>query len=121
VHTPFVQTSDALQHGTVAEQLWVVSPHTDAAEHVQCVAPAGMAQESPAQQSPFTVQVSPEVMQEPGCSTPPDVKSPHFMLPFASATHDPLQQSAATVQVPPVSLQVGEAPGGRHAWAACSP
>jgi len=33
-HTPPVHVSVALQQGTVPEQLWVVSAHTDAASHV---------------------------------------------------------------------------------------
>jgi hypothetical protein len=65
-----VQESVALQQGTVAEQLWVVSAHTAAASHVPCVAPAGTAQERPAQQSPFTVQLWPEAMQEPPSDPP---------------------------------------------------
>ncbi len=64
MHTPPVQTSPALQQGTVSEQLCVVAAHTAASEHDPCVAPGGTSQARPAQQSPFTVQLWPEIMQE---------------------------------------------------------
>ncbi len=49
------------------------------------------------------------------------VVEPFDQSPQEPSTHEPLQQSAAAVQAPPVSLQVGEAPGGRQAWILFSP
>jgi len=59
VQIPPVQVSVALQHGTVAEQLWFASAHTLTVWHVPLVAPGGIAQLYPAQQSPSTVQLAP--------------------------------------------------------------
>jgi hypothetical protein len=124
VQTPLVQVSVALQHGTVAEQLCVVCPHTDATAHVPEVAPAGIEQEAPAQQSAFTVQLPPTAMQPVPPPPPPPVPPP---LPLQSAhlwsVQVPLQQSVAAAHVPPLSLQalLGGVVGSRHAWPPDSP
>lgn len=112
VQTPFVQVSVALQHCTVAEQLWLVLAHTEAAAQVPEVAPAGMAQEAPAQQSLLVVQVPPTPWQEEGVPEPP---LPSAQVPL---THEPLQQSVAAValvQTPPASLHVVDDAGSRQA------
>jgi hypothetical protein len=106
-----VQVSVALQHGTLAEQLWLVVPHTgtDAALQVPLVAPAGIAHDVPAQQSPFAVQVLSNPWQEEGVPEP-SVQSAQVPL-----VQVPLQQSAAPAQVPPVSLHVVDDSVRRHA------
>jgi len=119
VQTPFVHVSVALQHGVLVEQVWFVSAHTKVgAVHVPLVAPAGMEQEVPAQQSGSTVHVAPAAWQElPPVPVPPvPVQSPHLPLvaPLAMVQVE-LQQSVLPVQVPPVSLHVGLAPAGRQA------
>jgi hypothetical protein len=117
--TPLVQTSPALQHRTVAEQLWLVLAQTDAATQVPEVAPAGMAQEVPAQQSAFTVQVPFTAWQEDGgvpVLPPLPVQSAQVPLVAPAAmVQVPLQQSVPAAQVPPVSLQVLDDVGSRHA------
>ena len=126
MQTPFVHVSDALQHGVPVEQVWFVSAHTMVAEvHVPLVAPAGMEQEVPAQQSASTVQVAPAAWQElPPVVPPVPVQSPHLPLvaPLAMVQVE-LQQSVLPVQVPPVSLQVvpGAVPVGRQATNPASP
>ena len=118
MQTPLVHVSVALQHGTPVEQLRLVAAHAAAAAwQVPCVAPSGMLQDEPAQQSPSTVQLAPDAWQEPPPVVPvppvPPVQSPH--LPPVQV---PLQQSVAwfaCVQVPPVSLHVGDDVGRRQA------
>ena len=116
-----MQVSVALQHGTPVEQLWLVAAHTaTGAWQVPCVAPSGIPQAEPAQQSPSAVQVPPEAWQEVDVPEPPGpVQSAH--LPLVQV---PLQQSVPAAQLPPVNLQVvtGVVPvPGRHAWSPLSP
>ncbi len=102
VQTPFVQVSVALQQETRVEQLWLVSAHTTNDEvHVPLVAPAGMEQDVPAQQSVPTVQLAPAAWQDEPVPPVPAVQSPQ--LPLVQV---PLQQSVLIEQVPPVSLHV---------------
>ncbi len=108
VQTPFVQVSVALQHGVVAEQLWLVFAQALAAWHVPLVVPGWIAQERPAQQSPLTVQVPLACWQDE--PPEPPVQSAH--TPFVQV---PLQQSVPAVHCPPVSLQVFEDVGSRQA------
>ena len=118
MQTPFVHVSVALQHRVLVEQVWFVSAHTKVGGvHVPLVAPAGMEQEVPAQQSASTVQVAPAAWQElPPVVPPGPVQSPHLPLVAPLAMLQvPLQQSVPAAQVPPVSLQVGLAPAGRQA------
>ena len=124
MQTLLVHVSVALQHRTPAEpveQLWVVAAHTAAAWQVPCVAPSGMLQAEPAQQSASPVQVPPVAWQEVDVPEP-SVQSAH--LPLVQV---PLQQSVPAVQVPPVSLQMdtgvtGVVPAkGRHAKNPASP
>ncbi len=116
---PPVQVSVALQHWTVAEQLWLVLAQTDAAAQVPEVEPAGMAQEVPAQQSAFTVQVPPTAWQEDGGGEPeppPLVQSAQVpVVAPAGMVQLLLQQSVVAAQLPPVSLHVLDEPGGRQA------
>ena len=107
--TPPSHVSVAPQQGTVAEQLWLVCAQAAAPWQVPLVVPAGMAQERPAQQSPFTVHRAPDAEQV-GLTL---VASAHV-----PSTQVPLQQSAAAVavvQLPPVSLQVEDEVARRHA------
>jgi hypothetical protein len=115
VQIPPMQLSIALQQGTVEEQLRFVSAHTLAAWHVPLVAPGAMLQEEPAQQSPFTVQLSPASWQEDGVPEPPvqSAQRPSVQVP--------LQQASALVQTAPVSLHVLEEVGSRQAKAPLSP
>lgn len=119
VQIPPVQVSVALQHWTVAEQLWLVLAQTDAAAQVPEVEPAGMAQEVPAQQSAFTVQVPPTAWQEDGGGEPeppPLVQSAQVpVVAPAGMVQLLLQQSVVAAQLPPVSLHVLDEPGGRQA------
>jgi hypothetical protein len=110
--TPFVHSSVAVQQVTPAEQLWLVLAQAAAPWQVPLVAPAGMSQERPAQQSPLKVQPAPDAEQvDVGVGVL--VASPHL-----SFTQLPLQQSVAAValvQLPPVSLQVEDEVGSRQA------
>ncbi len=114
-----MHVSVALQHGTPVEQLWLVAAHTAAAAwQVPCVAPSGIPQAEPAQQSASPVQVPPGAWQDVDDPEPP-VQSAH--LPLVQV---PLQQSVPAAQLPPVSLQVvtGVVPvPGRHAKNPLSP
>jgi hypothetical protein len=95
VQTPPVQVSPAVQQGTEAEQAWLVAAQTlDDVPQVPLVAPGGMLQPRPAQQSPFTVQAPPEPTQKDWHTPPVQV---------------PEQQSLAVVQVRPLALQVAGA------------
>ena len=109
MQTPLVHVSVALQHGIPVEQVWLVEAHTAAAWQVPCVAPSGMPQAEPAQQSPSPVQVPPAAWQEVDEPEPP-VQSAHLPL-----VQPPLQQSEPAAQVPPVSLQVVDDVGRRQA------
>lgn len=91
---PSRHCSPAVQQGTVPEQLWPVPAQTAPVEQVPLVAPGGMSQASPAQQSPSTVQVPVEGTQG-GLQTLP--------------TQAPEQQSSAEAQAPPDGLQVAGA------------
>jgi len=97
--------SSALQQLTVSEQDWPVAAQMLPVEQVPLVAPAGMSQIRPAQQSPLVVQLLPEVTQG-GRQVPP--------------SQLPAQQSAWTVQAPPIWLLQPVA--GRHlkVWLAAS-
>jgi hypothetical protein len=111
-----MQSSLALQQGTVEEQLWFVSAHAAAALHVPLVAPAGISQALPAQQSPSTVQLPLSPTQEGGAPVVlPHVHPAPLHAEPSGLAQDPLQQSVAAAQLPPVSLQVGDEPGRRHA------
>ena len=102
MQTPFVHVSVALQHGVLVEQVWFVSAHTKVgAVHVPLVAPAGMEQEVPAQQSGSTVHVAPAAWQElppVPVHDPPNgwhagaALPPHFSVPVASGAHASLLQ-----------------------------
>lgn len=124
MQAPLVQVSVALQHGTPVEQLWLVAAHTaTAAWQVPCVAPSGIPQAEPAQQSTSPVQVPPGAWQEVDVPEPPGpVQSAHLPL-----VQRPLQQAVPAVQAPPVSRQVdtgvtGVVPAeGRHAKNPLSP
>ncbi len=62
--TPLVHASSALQHWAVDVQLSLVLAQAAAAWQVPWVAPAGMEQDNPTQQSAFTVQLPADGMQE---------------------------------------------------------
>ncbi len=108
---PLVQASVALQHGVLVEQLWLVSAHTAVdALQVPLVAPAGMEQEVPTQQSASTVQLASTAWQElPPVVPVPPVPAQSAHVPLVAPlgmVQVPLQQSVPAAQVPPVSLQV---------------
>jgi hypothetical protein len=85
------QSSSAEQQSALAWQLSPVEAQVAPVPQVPEVAPAGMSQARPAQQSPFTVQAPLEEMQG-GAQDPP--------------TQLPEQQSMAVVQAVPFTLQV---------------
>ena len=82
VQIPPLQVSVALQQLIEGEQLSLVWPHTAADPHVPLVAPGAMSQESPAQQSAFTVQLPPVSKQ-----ALPGVTAAHRSLPSSPGTH----------------------------------
>ncbi len=110
-HTPFRHWFVASQHGTVLEQvsprLPQVVPPPDVDWHVPLVAPAGMAQAVPAQQSAFAVQTPPEATHGVAHTPPLHVPEQHcaplvheapvavhaVVPPQVPLTHDPWQQS----------------------------
>lgn len=102
---PSKHCSTALQQPMVTEQLWPVEAQAPPAPQVPLVAPGGMSQARPAQQSPSRVQALLEGTQ--GARQVP-------------ASQMPEQQSDTTPQAPPLAWQV--AVGGRHlkAWDAAS-
>ena len=121
--TPFVQASASLQQCTEAEQVWLVAAHTEAATHVPLVAPAGMAQDVPAQQSAFSVQVWPSSWQDVEVPEPSVQSAQTPVVVPGSMLQVPLQQSVPASHVPPVSLQnvPGAVPGRRQALIVRSP
>jgi hypothetical protein len=94
-HTPPRHCSPpaTLQHGTVAEQVWPVSAQVGPdVLHRPLVAPGGISQESPAQQSPSMVQA-------PSLSTHRFAQAP--------PAHLPVQHSASAAQVLPSGSHCG--------------
>jgi hypothetical protein len=109
-----VQTSDWLQHGVDVEQLCPVWAHPPLVPQVPDVAPGGMLQTVPAQQSPFAVQAPPAftqgVLQVPAsqrfeqhCALsvqlPPTAVQPAHL--FVVGSHRPVQHAASVVQASP--------------------
>jgi hypothetical protein len=81
-----------LQQGTASEQACPVSAHSEVeSTQVPLVAPAGMSQVNPAQQSAFTVQLPPSPTQA--------------AAPQVPSVHAPEQHSSASEQERPSSLQ----------------
>jgi hypothetical protein len=99
--TPFVQASAESQQGVVAEQAEAVAAHEGvvvAALQAPLVAPCGMSQPRPVQQSPVVVQVP---------------FTPRHAVPHLPASQVPVQHSPLNVHAAPSVLHV---PGVPPAW-----
>jgi hypothetical protein len=122
---PALQTSSAPQQGTVAEQLSPEKAHSPPVPQVPLVAPGGMSQLRPAQQSAPMVQ-APAWPWQGGRQVPASqVPEQHWKPPVQPAslgtqaaqeppTHRELQQSAGTAHDRPLAEQAGGGGSTRH-------
>lgn len=120
MHTPFVQLSVVVQHGTVPLQTWPVLAQVGPVPlwHVPLVAPGGISQESPEQQSAVTVHEPSAgwhaAWQSPSLQIVEQQSAPWLhAFPFGKhevqtpPTQPPTQHSPLEVQAASGSLQPG--------------